>query len=752
MAFEAKIRKRKVAKSMKATYFTLLLFISFGAFAQQPKDVSIQQSKVEIKLDGQLNEAAWQSAQIATGFQQNFPTDTIAAIAKTEIRFTYDDKYLYIAAICYNSSEDATYVTPSLRRDFRGGGNDMFVIHFDTFDDRTNAFQFGINPYGVRREGLVSNGGGQRGDLSLDWENKWRGETSMQDGYWVAEMAIPFKSIRFKEGSTNWNFNAYRIDSNTGERSSWNPIPRNFVLYSLAHTGKLNWDKPLESPGANIAVIPYVSTNASASGGYKNSEGQPVDRTSKSGFDTGFDAKIGLGPSLNLDLTVNPDFSQVEVDQQVTNLDRFEIFFPERRQFFLENADLFAEFGDNGLRPFFSRRIGVSRDESTGQNVQNPIRFGARLSGKINNNLRLGILNMQAAALENIEVPEINYTVAVLQQKIFSRSNLSFLFVNKQDLENTVNPSINQFNRVLGVDYNIASRDNRLTGKVFYHQSFDKDDPKEDYATAARLQYSVVPYEVEAAVQVVGANYNPEVGFVRRTDYNYVTGRFQKNFYPSSNIFQRLNPQIEATVFTNDVIGTTDSELNLTFGGQLLNTGRFEVGVSRQFTYLFGDFDPTRKGNEPLPANTSYTYTGFTGSYNSNTRNKFYYNVNAYAGEYFNGDRLTLGGRLNYRFQPYGIVSMDFSYNKINLPKPHGSADLILVGPRFDITFSKKLFWTTFVQYNNQIDNLNINSRLQWRFAPVSDLFIAYTDNYFPDDMVNKNRSVVIKMTYWLNL
>ncbi len=736
---------------MRATFLAILILLAYQAIGQDAKGIRIDETQEKITIDGLLDEAIWQRAEVATDFQQNFPTDTVAAIAKTEIRFTYDKKYLYIAAICYNSSEDAGYVTPSLRRDFRGGGNDMFVIHFDTFDDRTNAFQFGINPYGVRREGLVSNGGGQRGDLSLDWENKWVGETTMQDGYWVAEMAIPFKSIRFKEGNTSWNFNAYRIDSNTGERSTWNPIPRNFVLYSLAHTGKLNWDKPLKSPGANIAVIPYISANASASGGYIDPDDGAITRDSKSGFDAGFDAKIGLGPALNLDLTVNPDFSQVEVDQQVTNLDRFEIFFPERRQFFLENADLFAEFGDNGLRPFFSRRIGVSRDESTGQNVENPIRFGARLSGKVNNNLRLGILNMQAAAIDDIEVPEINYTVAVLQQKIFSRSNLSFIFVNKQDLENTTNPTIDQYNRTLGLDYNIASRDNRLTGKVFYHQSFEKEDLESAYATAARLQYSTVPFEVEGAVQLVGENYNPEVGFVRRTDYNFVTGRFQKNFYPSSNVFQRINPQIEATVFTNQVYGTTDSEINLSLGGQLLNTGRFEVGATRQYTYLFSNFDPTRQGNEPLPANTEYTYIGAQGNYNSDTRNKFYYNINAYAGEHFNGTRLTFAGRLNYRFQPFGIVSMDFAYNKIRLPDPYGDADLLLFGPRFDITFSKSLFWTTFIQYNSQIDNVNINSRLQWRFAPVSDIFIAYTDNYFPDDFINKNRSVVIKMTYWLN-
>ena len=180
--------------------------------------------------------------------------------------------------------------------------------------------------------------------------------------------------------------------------------------------------------------------------------------------------------------------------------------------------------------------------------------------------------------------------------------------------------------------------------------------------------------------------------------------------------------------------GTTDSEINLGLGGQLLNTGRFEIGATRQYTYLFNDFDPTRQGNKPLSSDTDYTYIGIQGNYSSDTRKKFYYSLNAYAGEHFNGTRLTFGVRLNYRFQPYGIVSMDFDYNKIRLP----TRVIFTLWSRFDITFSKSLFWTTFIQYNSQIDNVNINSRLQWRFAPVSDLFIAYTDNYFPDDFTNR--------------
>lgn len=739
----------------KYFYYCLLacLLCTTPLLAQQHKEIKISRATDPILVDGKLDESTWQKADIGSDFHQNFPTDTVLANAKTELRFTYDDKYLYIGAIMHNPGP-REYVTPSLRRDFRGGGNDMIVVGFDTFDDNTNAFQFGMNPFGVRREGLVSNGGASRGDLSLDWENKWSGEAFQGDGYWSVEMAIPFKSIRFKEGASVWNINSYRIDSGTGERSTWNLIPRNFVLYSQAHTGQLVWDQPLESPGANVAIIPYVSSNYT-----QDNTGDASNTNATADF--GFDAKVGIGPALNLDLTVNPDFSQVEVDRQVTNLDRFEIFFPERRQFFLENADLFSQFGLDQMRPFFSRRIGVSRDEETGTNIQNKINFGARLSGKLNNNWRLGVLNMQAAAEGNINLPSLNYTVAAIQRKIFSRSNVGLIFINKQDLRNESGTVFKQFNRVLGVDYNLASSDNKWNAKFFFHKSFDKDDPNDTegidenddtFSTSARIIYSTINWRFTALGQMVGENYNPEVGFARRTNYERANIELRKNFYPKSKVFQSINPTIGVDVFRNELNGTTDSELSIGVEGQLLNTGRFNAEIKRSFVYLFSAFDPTRSDNLELAEGTDYTYTNFEASYNSNTRNPLFFQLRTSLGDYFNGARQSLGGTLNYRILPLGIISLDFNYNRIRLPEPFGSADLWLVGPRIDLTFTKKLFWTTFVQYNSQIDNLNINSRLQWRFKPVSDVFIAYTDNYLPSDFSNKNRAIVIKITYWLNL
>ncbi|WP_420387734.1 DUF5916 domain-containing protein [Roseivirga sp.] len=729
-----------------------LFLIPVLSLSQERKSVHIKEAVDPIVLDGQLNEQSWQSAEATSDFWLNFPTDTLLASTQTEMKFTYDDKFIYIGAKLYNV-ENAGYVTPSLRRDFRGAGNDMFTISFDTFDDRTNAFQFGINPFGVRREGLVTNGGAQRGNLSLDWENKWFGEVTRTEEYWMVEMAIPFKSIRYKEGNQVWNINSYRIDSNNGERSIWSPVPRNFALYSQAHTGQLIWDKPPKKPGANISVIPYISTSMDAEGGYfDNDDNTDIPRTSNSSFDAGFDAKVAVGPSMNLDITVNPDFSQVEVDQQVTNLDRFEIFFPERRQFFLENADLFGEFGSDGLRPFFSRRIGVSRDENTGVNVQNKIKFGARLSGKLNNNWRLGVLNMQAAEIEDINLPQINYTVTALQRKVFARSNLGFIFVNKQDLANGSNNNFNQYNRVLGLDYNLASPNNRWNGKFFFHKSFDKVNSNDNYAASANILYSTINWQIEGLIQSVGDNYNPEVGFARRNSYDRSSLSIQKNYYPESASIQRISPSLSYEGYANTYLGTTDYQVSAGLEFSMLNTSSINLTLNENYIYLFSAFDPTRDGNQQLPEGSDYNYTNLQVRYNGDTRNAFYINLNANAGQYFNGTRTRLGGSLNYRIQPYGLITMDFNYNRIRLPEPYGDADLFLIGPRFDITFTKKLFWTTFIQYNSQIDNLNINSRIQWRFKPVSDVFIAYTDNYFPDDFTNKNRALVIKVTYWLNL
>lgn len=734
-------------------YTFVALFFTTSIVAQPLSPLPIQRATGNVTLDAVLDEADWQRAAVATNFKQFFPADTSYANSQTEVRMTYDDDFIYIGAKMYNLPGERSYVTPSLRRDYRGEANDGVTVVLDPFQDNTNAFQFGVNPFGVQREGLISNGGATSEDLSLNWDNKWYAEAKTYDGYWVAEIAIPFKTLRFKEGSTVWNINFYRIDSQKAERSTWTPVPRNFNIIALAFTRQLIWDKPLRKPGANVALIPYLA------GSYAHNlfDGdQRLDDKAKYAWDFGGDAKIGVGPALNLDLTFNPDFSQVEVDQQVTNLDRFEIFFPERRQFFLENADLFASFGHRDIRPFFSRRIGIAYDDVKQENILKTIYAGARLSGKVNNNLRVGLLNMQTSEEEAIGLPSLNYTVAALQQKMFNRSNASIIFVNKQPLFNendtVYNGNLEKYNRLAGFDYNLASKDGRWSGKFFYHHSFDNAKLGKTFATSAEINRNTLKWDIYLAAQHVGENYNPEVGYARRRGYSRTAAAIWYNLYPSSKTINRHGPGLDYDIIGNDTYGVTDYDVNLMYRITFRNTALFNIRFRREYIYLFSAFDPTRTGGTELPADTDYTAHLIIASFDSDFRKRFFYSLDTRSGQYFNGTRLNLDGSIGYRFQPFGSFALNFSYNKINLPQPYNDANLYLIGPRLDFTFSRSVFWTTFIQYNNQIDNVNINSRFQWRFKPVSDLFIVYTDNYFPETFTAKSRSLVVKLTYWLNM
>ena len=701
--------------------------------------------KESINLDGKLDEPDWFQGSPAQDFWQYFPDDSSRAPVKTEIYMMSDDNNLYIGAICHSVGDE--YVVPSLRRDFRAGGNDNLTFLFDPFQDRTNAFVFGMNPLGVRREALIANGGRGRGDWNGGWDNKWKGESYIGDGFWSCELIIPLSTIRYKDNSKVWYFNSYRFDTQSATRSTWIRIPQNQIIMSLAYMGEMHWEEAPKKQGPNISVIPYVS--GSFAKDYE--EGTP----SKYGSAVGADAKIAVTPSLNLDLTVNPDFSQVEVDRQVINTDRFEIFFPERRQFFLENADLFGSFGDDRINPFFSRRIGIGRD-TAGNTIQVPIAYGARLSGKLDQNWRLGLLNMQTLKDPENGMPNVNYTVAALQRKVFSRSNIGFIFVNKESFTNDPELEVESaYNRVMGVDYNLASSDNRWNGKIFYHQSFTTDDEYagyEKFAHGANMEYRVRKFAVGWDQQWVRGGYNPEVGFVRRRDYFRINPTANLFFYPKKGNVTQHTLQGDFSVFWMPEYDKTDHEYQLSWESNYKNTARLSLSLTNRYTYLFDSFDPTRTDAEELPADSEYTYTDFSVRYTSDRRAKFSVEADSRAGEFFNGYRYGMGAGLTYRYQPYGSIQMNVDYTYIDLPEPFASAGLFLIGPRIDLTFSKSIFLTTFIQYNSQVENLNINARLQWRFAPVSDFFLVYTDNYDTYDFGVKNRALVAKLTYWLNL
>jgi len=723
-------------------------------------EIHIKKTTQKITLDGELNESAWIKGNTDSPFWQYFPVDSISANGQTEIFMTYDDQNIYVAVRCYSNNND--FITPSLRRDYSFRGSDNISILFDTYNDATNAFLFGLNPYGVRREALISNGGRRGGDFSSSWDNKWRGTAKSYENYWVAEFAIPFKTIRYKEGALEWRFNAYRNDTQLSEHSTWSNIPRNRIVMDLTYMGKILWDEPLKKPGTNFAAIPYLSTVTA-----RDFEGDQNGKYN-SDFAVGGDAKIGITAGLNLDLTVNPDFSQVEVDRQVTNLDRFEIFFPERRQFFLENADLFGSFGHPRVNPFFSRRIGVAQDTATGQNIQNTILFGSRLSGKINDRARIGLLNMQTAKQLENDLPGINYTVAALEKTVFSRSQIVGIFVNQQ----SINPGdfgdeLPVYNRIGGLEYRLTTADNRWSGKLSYQHAFTPADQSDGDAQYFNLVYEVPRFRVGIDQYAISEGFDARVGFVPRRDILYLSPEAFVNFFQSENSFiNRHRIGFDTQIFYK--LGGDDNEVirdfalwewegRIFYEARFRNTSNIEARLQYKDVTLLDDFDPTRIQDETifLSAGERFKYTSMTLSYRSDIRKEFSYRINTNFGQFFNGTILGVNGEVNYRFQPYGQFSLEYGYNRIVLDESFVPANLWLVGPRIDLTFTKNLFLTALVQYNSQLDNLNINARFQWRYAPVSDFFIVYTDNYLTNPWEQfgvRNRAIVAKITYWLNL
>jgi len=713
----------------------------------QTKAIQIKKAGARIRIDGVLDEDDWISADLAADFHQRFPADSSGALTLTEVKLTYDDDFFYIGAVCFDPVV-GDFVVSSLRRDFKDSGNDALQIIIDPFSDLTNGFLFGISPYGVQRESLIVNGGSGHHDENSSWDNKWFSKVIRHDGYWVAEIAIPFKTLRYKEGIDTWRINFIRNDFKQNEYSNWNWIPRNFSSTSLAYTGELVWDKPISESRKNISLIPYATAGVAKD--YE--EGTLPDAI----YGIGGDAKVGIGPALNLDLTINPDFSQVEVDQQVTNLDRFEIYYPEKRQFFLENSDLFGNFGTTGIRPFFSRRIGIAQDTATGDNVENPIYFGARLSGRIDKDWRIGAMTMQTADDRSFGLPSVNYGVAALQRRVFARSNIAAIFVNKQPVQ-FLSPEadslqLNSWNRVAGLDYNLASLDNRWNGKVFYHQSFSPGNPASSFAHGTFINYQDEHWDIKWIHDIVGDGYNAEVGYVRRTGYKRIAPEIEYNFYPASTTLNRHGPTIEYDGLWSNDNKKLDEKISLKYLLRFTNHMFGYFSLNREYIYLTYDFDPSRSDGPELPEGSDYTNYNATFFMRTDYRQPFSFDASGTIGEYFNGKIVRIMGDLNYRFRPFGGIALNYSYSRVRLPDPCHDADHYLVGPKIDITFTKNIYLSTLIQYNSQKNNVNVNARFQWRYKPASDIYIVYTDNYYANRFSSKNRALVFKITYWFNV
>jgi hypothetical protein len=714
------------------------------------KTVRIEKSQSEITLDGVLDEPAWKDAEKADQFHMNFPADVSSASSKTVARFTYNDNSFYAGITCYDNIK-GKYVIESLRRDFNDRDNDYVMLVIDPFDDLTNGFVFALTPLGVQLDGLLSGGGGGFNPVSSSWDNIWYSAVTRTDSSWTAEIRIPFKTLRYNDKITNWNIQVVRNDLKRNERSTWTTVQKQYRPTSLTFSGGLKWDTVPPPAGSNISFIPYVSGSMDRD--------LSTDAGAKFGGKAGFDGKIALSSAMNLDLTVYPDFSTVEVDEQLTNITRFELFFPEKRQFFLENSDLFSDFGFRSSQVFFSRRIGLDA----------PLLLGARLSGQLGAGLKVGLLNSQtilqkADSEDADDIPAYNYTVATIRKQVFGRSNLAAIITSKQAINFDKNQengydfgTQNRYNRVYGLQYNLLTQNDKWTGSTYVFHSDDPVHTNNNWAHGANLRYNLQNLSVFWVHEYIGENFNAEMGFFPRKGY-FMFGPFVNyRFYPESKTISRHGPSIRFFSYLDGNWDFTDRDMSLSYRVDFLNTSRLNFQLQDTYVKLFDDFDPTRSGGEdstivPLPAGSDYQWQDFSITYESDSRKDLSFSITAGYGGFYNGTGVNATGKIVFRIKPIFNLGLSYSYNKVDLPDPHPSAAFWLIGPRIELTFTDKIYWTNYIQYNEQSDNVNINSRFQWRFAPASDLFLVYTENFFPEGFVSKNRAVILKISYWINL
>ena len=740
-------------------FFSSFLLIAIGVVAQSNTQLNLQDTyRLEIKrtsekmaIDGKLEEQVWNIADVGTDFWMSFPIDKIRAdeADKTEVRVTYDDNFIYISAICFDKNN---FIIPSLKRDNREfWRGDAFAVVIDPVNERQNGFSFGVNPANVQMESLITGQTGRRGQSSRGvnsaWDNKWFSAVSVELDKWVVEMAIPFKTLRFDPNKGIWGINFIRGEPETNSYHTWSPVPVQFRGIDLGFTGAIVWDTPPANTKSNISLIPYVL--GSTSKDFEDETPNELDTRA------GLDAKVAVTSSLNLDITLNPDFSQVDVDEQVTNLTAFSIRFPERRLFFLENSDLFENYGIPPMRPFFSRRIGLDEDGNT-----IPILYGARLSGNVNKDLRLGLMNMHTRETE--ETVAQNYTSLALQQRIFGRTVIKGYFHNRQGMADGEFQGDN-YNRIGGLEFSYQSMDGQWRSFGGYGLSYSDNIETDNYFYNIGVGYDNKNWSLYSNLAGVGNNYYTDIGWIPLQDhYDAIRDTsihigFQHWFTRIGyTLFSEENPAIISHQFElrNVFDAKNDWDVfrnNLEFRYRLnwRNTSNLTVSYNNTQRELLYPFDFA--DGDPLPAGT-YWYNSLEAEYETDQRKVLWFNLGLNYGGFYNGtiETYTVGAR--YRVQPWGNFGVNFSVSNLTFPDPFGSERLFLVSPRMEINFSTNIFWTTFLQYNTQRDNFNINSRLQWRFQPMSDLFIVYSDNYAVEFFGPKNRTLVVKLNYWLNL
>ena len=685
-------------------------------------------------VDGDvLGDTAYEDAPVATGFSQNRPDEGRPASDRTEVRIVYTDDTLYFGVVCY-TRDPGTIIVADSRRDSQLNDTDSFQIILDTFLDQQNGFVFGTNPAGIEYDGQVSNegqgsgrmggggsGGGSQqqrgsgGGFNVNWDGAWQVEAQVTEIGWTAEFAIPFRTLRYPGGSSQtWGVNFQRNIRHRNERSFWAPLPRQFNLNRLSLAGVL---QGLEVPSqGNLKLTPYVLGEAVRSA--------TRSETVNTG-NFGADLKYSLTPGMTLDLTYNTDFAQVEVDEQQINLDRFNLFFPEKRPFFLENAGLFSVGRPGQVEVFFSRRIGIGEE---GQQV--PIIGGGRLSGKVGDNTNVGFLNMQTAA-QGDNVLGQNFTVARIRQDLPSRSNIGAIIVNRQSTGSLAGDAghtgtgLANHNRTYAVDGRFGLGQSLTVSGFFADTSTPGQIGTETHAGYVSSDFETQNVRLGLRYTEVGSDFNPEVGFYQRRGYRRAEATVFTFFRPDNFIgIHELRPHVNHYTVWNIQTGLHETQYTHMDnhweweGGHEAHTG---INLTREG--LFVPFEIFPGVTVPIGV---YDHTESQLTFNTNRGAPVSAAIRSTIGGLFGGKRIREVFDLTVRFGETFNAQLVWDWNDINLPAGHFTTNLSSL--RLSYSFTTRLFLQALVQYNDRADLWSSNVRFGLLSDANTGLFIVYND------------------------
>jgi len=689
-----------------------------------------------IVLDGRLEELAWDQAAVASSFIQNEPRTDEPASETTQVRILYDQENLYIGVYAHDS-EPARVIVSDLKKDFNRTSGDSFQIVLDTFHDERNGYQFAINPGGAKWDAQVTNEGRQ---VNEDWDAVWSVETRMVEDGWTAEIAIPFKTLKFRDTERqSWGINFQRTVRRKNEDSFWSPLPRIYDVNRVSLAGTLE-DMEGVRPGSNVRIKPYIAgAFGKFTDGHRNWTG-----------DAGIDLKYAITSGLTWDFTYNTDFSQVEADNQQINLTRFSTLFPEKREFFLENAGIFqfsggADDGPNYNVPpndmlfFQSRQIGLAGEDTPTPGAPIPILGGTRLTGRAGR-YELGVLNIQQRRQGSL--PATNFTVARLRRNILTNSDVGVMFNNKQEQDSS------HFNRALGVDANLRLSQ-PLSVYAYLAKTFFPNRGSHDLAGRVAALYVDSAWTLRSSYVNIEQDFNNEMGYVPRPGMRMYSGFAGRVFRPTSlrDTVRRLYPHWKLDYLVNPDGELETRSVNHHFILELQSGASGEIGRNEYRELLVEPFQINRRRKIVIPPGV-YNFYEYLLMFNTDNSRRLSANTRTLIGPYYTGYRhsYTLGGtlRLNHQFN----TSFNYTHNNINLREGHYKTNLLTM--RAYYSFSTKMFLNALVQYNSDTQQWSSNIRFDLIHRPLSDIFLVYNErrSSVSGDLID--RAVIAKITYMI--